>query len=89
MIFQTPDKPRLAVVGASGMVGRALLAHLHLLALDHLDLHLVGSQRSAGQTMLVDGRSYTIEALDDFDFACVDCTFFVAGFRYFPVSDYA
>lgn len=67
--------PRLAVVGATGMVGEAFrhLIRERNLATERLDL--VASRRSAGKS--IDGNR--VIALEDYDFSQCDIAFFSAG----------
>ena len=69
----------VAVVGATGAVGEVLLELLVERKFPAKKVHVVASERSAGDTLDFDGRSLRIQALDTFDFSGVDFAFFSAG----------
>jgi aspartate-semialdehyde dehydrogenase len=75
-----PDtRPRIAIAGATGVVGRELL---RLITERELPVDLVGlaaSSRSAGTVLGFRGRRYTVQNLEDFRFDNVDLAFFSAG----------
>lgn len=77
----TPSEtaPRIALVGATGAVGTTLIELIEERGFPYREIHLVASARSAGRELTVDGRSYTVAALDTFDFSTVDLAFFSAG----------
>ncbi|MDR3239229.1 MAG: aspartate-semialdehyde dehydrogenase [Clostridiales bacterium] len=85
------DMVRLAVVGATGMVGRAFLRVLAERDLPMKQLYLFASSRSAGQRIDFQGQEYTIEELreDSFDRG-VDIALFSAGgetsMQYAPIA---
>lgn len=70
---------RLAIVGATGVVGQAMLACLEERRFPVSKLYAVASQRSAGTAVTFNGNSYPVEALDTFDFSKVDIALFSAG----------
>ena len=70
---------RVAIVGATGLVGEALLAILQQRSFPISELTLLASERSAGQTIDFNGKGYKVELLDDFDFKNIDFSFFSAG----------
>ena len=70
---------RVAIVGATGLVGEALLAILQQRSFPISELTLLASERSAGQTIDFNGKEYKVELLDDFDFKNIDFSFFSAG----------
>ncbi|WP_055490391.1 aspartate-semialdehyde dehydrogenase [Streptomyces sp. TP-A0356] len=74
-----PTAPRIAVVGATGVVGTTLLQLIQDRGFRYRDLHLVASARSAGREITVEGRTYRVHNLDGFDFSSVDVAFFSAG----------
>ncbi|MBL1066376.1 aspartate-semialdehyde dehydrogenase [Streptomyces sp. 7-21] len=74
-----PAAPRVAVVGATGVVGTTLLQLIQDRGFRYRDLHLVASARSAGRTVTVEGRDYPVHDLDGFDFSRADVAFFSAG----------
>ena len=70
----------IAIVGASGAVGREFLRVLDEQNFPIDNLRLFGSGRSAGQTRLFRGKEYTIEELtSESDFSGVDIAFTSAG----------
>ena len=69
----------VAVVGATGAVGREMLAMLERRGFPVGQLRLMASARSAGTTMTFAGREITVEALDDADFTGVDFALLSAG----------
>ncbi len=71
--------PRIALVGATGAVGAALIELIEDRGLRHREIHLLASRRSAGRRVLVAGQAHTVRALDAFDFADADLAFFAAG----------
>jgi len=69
----------VAVVGATGVVGRTMIAVLHERAFPMGELRLLASGRSAGRTVSVEGRTLEIlEATPD-AFDGVDIALFSAG----------
>ena len=73
------EKYNVAMVGATGAVGEALLAILkeRKFPIDHFTA--LASERSAGEQIEFGNRSVTVKNLADFDFAGVDIAFFSAG----------
>ncbi|WP_331729212.1 aspartate-semialdehyde dehydrogenase (plasmid) [Streptomyces sp. NBC_01003] len=71
--------PRIAIVGATGAVGNTLIDLIEQRGLRYRDIQLVASARSAGTELSVDGASYPVQAVDEFDFSSVDLAFFSAG----------
>ncbi|MEG1415555.1 MAG: aspartate-semialdehyde dehydrogenase [Clostridium sp.] len=71
---------KLAVVGATGMVGRTFLQVLKERNFPIDELYLFSSARSAGEVMEYDGKEYTVEELkeDSFDRG-IDIALFSAG----------
>jgi aspartate-semialdehyde dehydrogenase len=75
-----PERPlRLAVLGATGAVGRALLKALEDLDLPLGPLRLVASERSAGAEVEFRGEALRVEALAEGAFQACDLAFFAAG----------
>lgn len=56
---------KIAVVGATGLVGRTMLDVLSERAFPISELHLFASKNSAGKTMTFNGRQYTVEELTE------------------------
>ncbi|MBX3726360.1 MAG: aspartate-semialdehyde dehydrogenase [Xanthomonadales bacterium] len=71
--------PRIAVAGATGAVGEALLDILGERGFPFADLVPLASARSAGGQVRCRGRDWTVRELDGFDFAGIDIAFFSAG----------
>lgn len=69
----------VAVVGATGAVGEAMLKVLAERAFPVGELHLLASERSAGGKVDFRGRQYVVQDLAAFDPAGVDIALFSAG----------
>ena len=69
---------KIAVVGATGLIGSAIIAHLQS---SRWDITAIASERSAGRTLTISGRSYVLKAIGDIDFSNIDWAFFSAGGR--------
>ena len=69
----------VAVVGATGAVGEAMLAILAERQFPVGTLHLLASARSAGAKVAYGGRQIVVQDLDAFDPAGVDIALFSAG----------
>lgn len=69
----------IAIAGATGAVGEALLSILAEREFPIGELVPLASERSAGDTVQFGGRSLTVRNLADFDFAGTDVAFFSAG----------
>lgn len=67
---------RIAVAGASGVYGEALLRALEAGPLSASGVRVLASAASAGQGVEVGGEDVALEALEGFDFAAVDCALF-------------
>lgn len=70
---------KVAMVGATGAVGEALLAILAEREFPISELVPLASERSAGEKISFDGKSVTVQNLADYDFNGVDIAFFSAG----------
>ncbi|MEE1650701.1 aspartate-semialdehyde dehydrogenase [Brachybacterium sp. J144] len=79
----TPDGPVIAVVGATGQVGRVMLALLADRAVPHRDVRVFASARSAGTTVQYAGLPLTVEDAETADITSdgkrVDVAIFSAG----------
>jgi aspartate-semialdehyde dehydrogenase len=73
------EKYNVAMVGATGAVGEALLAILKERKFPIDQFTPLASERSAGEMIEFGMRSVTVKNLADFDFAGVDIAFFSAG----------
>lgn len=82
----------LAIVGATGLVGKALLDVLAQRNFPINKLFLLASDRSQGQTLTYNQMAYPVESLSDFDWQKhdVDIAFFSAGnevsLKYAPIA---
>ena len=74
-----PPVPAIAVVGATGAVGRELVALVAERRLPHARLRLLASPRSAGVPIETAGGSATVAVLDEGSFDGIDLAFFSAG----------
>ncbi len=70
---------KVAMVGATGAVGEALLAILKEREFPISELVPLASERSAGELVEFGARHATVRNLADYDFAGVDIAFFSAG----------
>ena len=70
---------RVAIVGATGLVGEALLRILQQRSFPISELVLLASERSAGQIIEFNEQEHEVSFLDDFDFESIDFFFFSAG----------
>jgi aspartate-semialdehyde dehydrogenase len=70
---------RVAVIGATGLVGETLVTVLEERNFPVSEFHAVASNRSLGRTAAFRGRTYPIEELAGFDFGKVDLGLFSAG----------
>ncbi len=71
---------KLAVVGATGMVGRTILQVLEERSFPIDELYLLSSARSAGEKVEFNGKEYTVEELTENSFdRGIDIALFSAG----------
>ena len=70
---------KVAMVGATGAVGEALLAILAERDFPVGELVPLASERSAGEKISFGGKQVTVKNLADYDFGGVDIAFFSAG----------
>ena len=75
----SPNHLVVAVVGATGAVGRTMIAVLLEKRLPYTELRLLASSRSAGTTMTVDGREVEVGLATPEAFEGVDIALFSAG----------
>lgn len=73
------EKLNVAIVGATGAVGEAMRRIIDERRFPAGDIRLLASPRSAGRRFVVGGRSRTVEALEDFDFAGTQIALFSTG----------
>ena len=80
----------LAVVGATGLVGRTMMKVLEERNFPFDRLTLLASERSAGKRLKFMGKSYTVQKLDEKSFDGIDIALFSAGGdtsrRYAPIA---
>jgi len=69
----------IAIVGATGLVGRTMCAVLHERNVQFSSLRLLASSRSEGEVIAVGGIPYTVESLQSDSFQGVDVALFSAG----------
>jgi aspartate-semialdehyde dehydrogenase len=70
---------RIAVVGATGVVGREMLNILNERQFPVSEVVALASRRSAGKEASFGDRVLKVQALDSFDFAGIDIALFSAG----------
>ena len=69
----------IAIIGATGLVGKTFL---ELLELDHFvdsKIHLVASNKSKGREVSFRNSVHVVNSLEEFDFSEMDVVFFSAG----------
>lgn len=69
----------IAVVGATGAVGEAILSILAEYGFKDANVHALASEKSFGKTVEFGHRTLPVEVLDDFDFSGTDFALFSAG----------
>jgi len=69
----------IAIVGATGNVGRKLLEVLEKLNFKFSELYLIASDKSVGKKITFKNKTYSIVGLSNFDFSKVKIAFFSAG----------
>ena len=74
-----PTHPNIAIVGATGAVGRELLPILKDRTFRHTSLRLLASSRSAGSTIEHCGQRLAVDELTEDSFDHTDLAFFSAG----------
>lgn len=84
-------KPNLAIVGATGLVGRTFLKVLEERSFPFENLYLMASAKSAGQSILFKGKEYIVEELSEKSFdKPIDIALFSAGgpasLKYAPIA---
>src|SRR5690348_3362695 len=70
---------KLAVVGATGLVGQEILKVLEERSFPFDDLYLVASAKSVGQTIKYKGKEYTIKSMEEAVKLAPDIAIFSAG----------
>ena len=69
----------IAIVGATGNVGRKILEVLEKLNFKFDQLYLIASEKSIGKKISFKNKDYSLIGLNDFDFSKVQIAFFSAG----------
>ena len=69
----------IAIVGATGNVGRKTHEVIQNKKLSFNELYLVASSKSAGTKINFNGKDYEVLNLENFDFSKVKIAFFAAG----------
>ena len=69
----------IAIVGATGNVGRKLLEVLNKLNFKFDQLYLIASDKSIGRKINFKNKDYSLVGINDFDFSKVQIAFFSAG----------
>jgi aspartate-semialdehyde dehydrogenase len=72
-------RPTVAVVGATGLVGRTMLEVLLERGFPAREIRALASARSAGSTLAVNGRSFAVAEATPDSFVGVDLALFSAG----------
>lgn len=73
------DGWNIALLGATGAVGTALLELLQERRFPVGELYLLSSERSAGETLRYNGKSILVTDAAQFDWTAVQLAFFIAG----------
>lgn len=82
IFFSNPNRIMscsIAVVGATGLVGRTMLAVLEERNFPVGSIRLLASERSAGKRLKFNGRYHTVQKLDENSFEGIDIALFSAG----------
>ena len=66
----------IAIVGATGNVGRKILEVLEKLNFEFNQLYLIASDKSIGKKVNFKNKDYSLIGLNDFDFSKVQIVFF-------------
>jgi len=69
----------IAIVGATGNVGRKLLEVIEKLNFEFSELYLIASDKSIGKKITFKNKTYSVVGLGGFDFSKVKIAFFSAG----------
>jgi aspartate-semialdehyde dehydrogenase len=77
--LKTKLKMKLAVVGATGLVGQEILKVLEERSFPFDDLYLVASAKSVGQTISFKGKNYTVKSIEEAIKLAPDVAIFSAG----------
>ena len=69
----------IAIVGATGNVGRKTLEVIEKKNFKFDNLYLIASPKSAGKKISFKNKDYLVENLETYDFSKANITFFAAG----------
>ncbi len=69
----------IAIVGATGAVGRKMLETLHNRKFPYKNISLLASKKSEGKNVSFAGNNYKVQSLEDFNFKETQIAFFSAG----------
>ncbi|MDA9081930.1 aspartate-semialdehyde dehydrogenase, partial [Candidatus Pelagibacter sp.] len=69
----------IAIIGATGNVGRKLLEVVEQKQLPIDQLYLVASAKSAGKKINFNGKEHEVYNIENYDFSKAEITFFAAG----------
>ena len=72
-------KLNIAVAGATGAVGEAMLSILAEYGYKGANVHALASAKSLGKSVTFGNRTLAVEVLEDFDFNGIDFALFSAG----------
>ncbi len=72
-------KNNIAIIGATGAVGRKILETLHLRKFPFKNITLLASKKSEGTKISFNGNEYVVKDLESFDFQNIKIAFFSAG----------
>ena len=74
----SPEGVRIAIVGATGLLGEALLEQLASSGFPVASIAALASTESKGETVLFAGKAIAVQVVDGFDFSQCQLAFFVA-----------
>ena len=77
-LLKKKDKYKIAIVGATGIVGESLLDILHSRNFPSSEIDVVASSRSVDTKVKYGDQLLSIVAIDSYDFSDVDIAFFSA-----------
>ncbi|MBF97306.1 MAG: Aspartate-semialdehyde dehydrogenase 2 [Alphaproteobacteria bacterium MarineAlpha9_Bin4] len=84
-------KYNVAIVGATGAVGRKMLETLYLRKFPFQKITLLASKKSEGNIISFEGNNHEVKALENFDFQDTNIAFFSAGSKvseiYAPIAE--
>ena len=70
---------RIAIAGATGMVGKTFLTLLEERFFPNAEIDLLASEKSEGKTVTLRGKEHVIQNLSKYDFSNTDLALFSAG----------